>query len=119
MRTLSKQLTELRTAQGLSQAALARILGVSRGAVHSWEAGRRTPSLEQASALATALGCTVDDLLRPAEQPPRLRQDPAEWARGYQDGFHDRPAAEPGLAYASGRVEGESDRLSGAPSRIE
>ncbi len=198
MNTLSIRLAELRTAQGLSQAALARILGVSRGAVHNWEAGHRTPTLEQASALATALGCTVDELIRPTEGPstwptaddllarafgpsrppasdayrlgvlaelrcqtgeadrvmcpydegtaeatefaagrqeaqqqgpgpgvpeqprqgPRLRQDPADWARGYQDGFRDRqPTAEPadGLAYASGRLEGEADRLAGAP----
>jgi transcriptional regulator with XRE-family HTH domain len=65
MRTLAKQLSDIRTAKGLSQAALARLLGVSRSAVHNWEAGHRTPTLEQTCALATALECTVDQLVRP------------------------------------------------------
>lgn len=47
----------------------------------------------------------------------RLRQDPAEWARGYRDGFKDRRAPE-GLAYASGWIEGEADRLAGAANRL-
>jgi len=120
MRTLATQISEHRTAKGLSQAALARLLGVSRGAVHNWEAGHKTPSLEMTCALATALGCSVDELVRPAGERPRLSQDPAEWARGYRDGFSDCPPPEgrSGLAYSSGRVEGEADRLAGAANRL-
>jgi transcriptional regulator with XRE-family HTH domain len=63
MRTIPKRITELRTAKGFTQSALARLLGVSRGAVHNWEAGHRTPNLEQAAALVLALGCTLNDLV--------------------------------------------------------
>lgn len=48
---------------GISQAELARRLGVSPGAVGNWESGTRLPDAEMLSRIADALGCTVDYLL--------------------------------------------------------
>ncbi len=47
---------------GLSQAALAQRVGVTRQAIIAVEAGRRVPSTRLALQLAGALGCGVDDL---------------------------------------------------------
>lgn len=44
---------------------VAKVLGVTRGAVSNWEAGNRTPTLEQAVSLATVLGVSLDTLARP------------------------------------------------------
>ena len=46
-----------------------------------------------------------------------LTQEPACWVRGYQDGYYGRPyrAGADGLAYASGRIEGQADLASGKP----
>lgn len=53
-----------RSALGLSQAALAERVGVSRQALSAIEAGRQVPSTALALQLARALECTVDDLFR-------------------------------------------------------
>ena len=50
---------------GLTVAEVAARVGVSDGAVKSWEAGRRTPTAATLLRLADALGVTVDDLLDP------------------------------------------------------
>ncbi len=46
-----------------------------------------------------------------------LTQDPACWIKGYQDGYYRRPyrVVADGLAYASGRIEGQADFSSGKP----
>lgn len=113
-------LRRLRQGADLSLAELAAKVAEVRQTLWGWETGRTAPRPCQLLALATALGCSVDELVRPAGERPRLRQDPTEWARGYQDGFADipAPAVPSGLAYSSGRVEGESDRLSGAANRL-
>jgi putative transcriptional regulator len=55
---------ELRTARGLSQADLARALGVSRQTVNSIETGRYLPSLPLAMALARHFGTTVEEVFQ-------------------------------------------------------
>jgi putative transcriptional regulator len=46
----------------MSQAELARIVGVTRQTIVALETGRYTPSLELAMRLATVFGCSVDEL---------------------------------------------------------
>lgn len=55
---------EHRERLGLSQAALAELVGVSRQAIHGIEAGRQVPSTSLALLLARALRCGVEDLFR-------------------------------------------------------
>jgi transcriptional regulator with XRE-family HTH domain len=54
--TFAEKLKELRAKAGLSQSALATASGMSLGAVHDYEQGKRMPTLESAVKLATALG---------------------------------------------------------------
>ena len=49
---------------GLSQQALAEVVGVSRQAIVAIEAGRQVPSTHLALQLARVLGCSVEDLFR-------------------------------------------------------
>lgn len=68
-------MTELRTAQGISQGALAAELGVSRQTVNSIETGRYTPSLPLALALGTRFQLPVEDIftIEPDDLPRRNR----------------------------------------------
>lgn len=70
----SKQLaTRLRTARedaGLSQAELARRLGVSQAAVSTWESGTRQPGVDDLYAVAAELDVEVHDLLPRRAGPP-------------------------------------------------
>lgn len=54
----------IRKSQGLTQAQLARCVGVRGSTVANWEAGIRHPSILMVQNIASALHCTVDDLLR-------------------------------------------------------
>ena len=56
----------LRKAAGMTQEQLAKRLGVCRTTVTMWELGRNDPKTKMLLALADALGCTVEDLLKPA-----------------------------------------------------
>lgn len=58
----------LREAAGLSQAALATRLGVSRQTVNSIETGRYDPSLPLAIAIARHFGTTVEEVFHADEQ---------------------------------------------------
>ena len=53
---------ELRTAAGMRQEDLARLVAVSRQTIISIETGRYNPSLELAWRLSRALGVTIEDL---------------------------------------------------------
>jgi putative transcriptional regulator len=57
-----------RRAAGLSQAALAEALGVSRQTVIAIEQGRYLPSLPLAFALARHFGVRIDALFHPDEE---------------------------------------------------
>jgi putative molybdopterin biosynthesis protein len=57
-----QKLTDCRLAHGLTQAALARQLGVSRQFVNQMETGRALPNVVIALRLALVLGSTVEDL---------------------------------------------------------
>ena len=55
--TFSEKLIRLRKREGLSQEALAEILGVSRQAVSRWEQGTALPDGGKAAALCPAFRC--------------------------------------------------------------
>jgi putative transcriptional regulator len=57
---LSNRLHDLRTGRGLTQAALAELVGVSRKTINTVENGVFVPSTLLALRLARALGCPVE-----------------------------------------------------------
>lgn len=59
-------LTILRTNLGLSQVALTTKIRCSRWLISFLETGRSVPTYNEAKAIATALGTTVDNLTHPA-----------------------------------------------------
>lgn len=81
---------------GLTQRAVALVLGIAGGAqVSAWEAGRGTPRDTQLAPLANVLNLSVDERVsgEPPPRPPRLRAglsvpthrgrwNPAEWWTG-------------------------------------
>ena len=55
-------LAQRRKRLGLSQEALARQLGVTRGSVANWETGFSWPNARLLPLIAAALCCSVDEL---------------------------------------------------------
>lgn len=68
-----KNLRKLREEAHVSQAALARALGVAQNTVSNWENGNRDPSNEALMRVADFFGVTVDYLLGKEESK---REDP-------------------------------------------
>ena len=62
---MDNRLTHLRSERGLSQAALAELLGVSRQTIISIERGRFDPSLPLASKLAATFETTIEAIFTP------------------------------------------------------
>lgn len=62
-RSLAERICTLRTAQNLSQGALADLLGVSRQSVSKWETGNATPELEKLLALSRQFGVSLEQLV--------------------------------------------------------
>ena len=60
---LGKNLKRIRTAKGISQGEVGRILGVDKGFVSNIENGKTNPTLATISKLAKALGASVKDLV--------------------------------------------------------
>lgn len=60
---MGERIAELRRKCGLSQAALAKKLGLSTSAIAMYEQGRREPSVAILIALTEVLGVTMDYLL--------------------------------------------------------
>lgn len=60
---LGQRLAQARRAQGLSQEAAAEALGISRQTISKWENGETLPDIQQARALATLYGVTLDELV--------------------------------------------------------
>ena len=61
------KIKELRTSKKMSQCQLAEAVGVTQGAVYQWEKGLASPAFKNLRDIATALDCTVDELLREPE----------------------------------------------------
>jgi transcriptional regulator with XRE-family HTH domain len=62
--SIAKNLHDLRRAAKLNQTELANVVGVEQPAVSKWERGKSEPSASDLPKIATAFGCTVNDLLR-------------------------------------------------------
>ena len=58
-----KTIEEARKAKGMTQEQLAKLLGVTQGAVAQWENGLTHPSFLMLPKVASALGVTVDELI--------------------------------------------------------
>ena len=65
---VGRNIRRLRESAGMSQEGLAEILGIDRSAVAQWETGRTNPRLADLPAIAAALGCEIDELLRTQTQ---------------------------------------------------
>jgi transcriptional regulator with XRE-family HTH domain len=70
VKAIAGNLRRLRTARGLSAAALARESGVARATLTELEAGRGNPTVETLYGLARVLGITFADLLVAPGAPP-------------------------------------------------
>ena len=65
--TFGERLFRLRTTAGLSQAKVARHLGITRVSVWNWEKNHTLPGLHRAPALAQLLNVSVEELALPVE----------------------------------------------------
>lgn len=57
-------ITRARMAAGMTQAQLAQAIGVKPQQVGNWERGDRNPKLDALDRIASACGCSVQDLIR-------------------------------------------------------
>ena len=60
---IGKMISKLRSDKGLNQRELAKLLGVSNGAIGMWETGKRQPDLDTIKKLSAFFGVTTDYLL--------------------------------------------------------
>lgn len=67
--TIGERIAYLRQKRGLTQSALAELLGVSDKAVSKWERGISRPEVTILSDLSSALGVTADELIRDGDEP--------------------------------------------------
>lgn len=63
MNLLSKRLKELREEKGLTQTELGKALGFTQAAIAKWEAGTRSPNIDNMILLAKYFECSSDYLL--------------------------------------------------------
>lgn len=61
---VKQRLRDVRTEQGISQEALAELLGVSRQTVSKWETGAARPSAGNLAALSEIFGLPVDAFVK-------------------------------------------------------
>ncbi len=82
MVTLGQRICELRSAKGLSAAAVASALGFPKGAVEKFESGRQTPTKDQQEQLAGFFGVSAAYLRGESSDPVRMsnwmEEPPAE-----------------------------------------
>lgn len=74
----------MRKKAGLNQAELAEASGATQTAISNYENGRRPLSIHRMRAFARILGCTVADLLDPADNPYLLDEHERELVERYR-----------------------------------
>ena len=57
------KLAALRKSRGLTQTELANICGWKKSTISDYERGERNPNIEKLKILATALQCTITELI--------------------------------------------------------
>lgn len=62
-----------RVKRGWSQERLAEASGVGQNSISRYETGATTPGLDQAFKIASALGCSIDDLV--GWNPPKKTEE--------------------------------------------
>ena len=72
--TFPARLKQLREAKGMSREQVAVEAGTSYHSITKLEQGVRAPSLELAWRVAQALGCSLDDLVQPADEEPATKK---------------------------------------------
>lgn len=77
-----ERLRELRKSKGMSQAAIAEGMGLTRNTYARYETGRREPGIEKLAALCVVFGCKADYLLGLSSAPDRTYQDEARVGEG-------------------------------------
>lgn len=65
---IGKRIRQYRKDADMTQETLARLLGVSRPTISSWEIDRTEPSMEDVQKIAEAIGCTVSDIIGDYQQ---------------------------------------------------
>lgn len=75
-KTLGKRIAELRREQGLTQAELGELLGLTQQQVGHFEVGRRRVPVSLLPALARAVGASVEDLLGEDRKPGKRGPSP-------------------------------------------
>lgn len=70
---IARRVRELRTSQRMTQLQLAERAGVARSQVASIERAQKAPTIRTLEAFASALGVTVDELVRTEGKGPRTR----------------------------------------------
>ncbi len=58
-----EKLKKIREEKGMTQVELAKMVGISQGAIGQYELNIKQPSITVAGAIAHALGTTVDEML--------------------------------------------------------
>ena len=56
------KIRELREKKGITQEHVASALGVKQATVSMWETGSAKPRMDKLPALASVLGCSIEDL---------------------------------------------------------
>jgi transcriptional regulator with XRE-family HTH domain len=70
-----RRLHQIREHRGLSQAQIAKAIGVTVGTIQNYEHGRTAPTIDRIEQMAPALQCEVVDILMPpGSPPPRYRR---------------------------------------------
>lgn len=61
--SFSMNLRRLMLRRGITQAEIARRMGVNRSCIHNWYWGIREPNIDSLKRLRRILGCTFDELI--------------------------------------------------------
>ena len=80
---MNERIKERRKAQGLTQPALGKMIGVTKATISLWEAGTTSPKGENLYALAKTLNCSSEWLLYGEEKQTKPESN-AEWVGGFE-----------------------------------